>query len=190
MKVYAIIPVNIAPKEVYRSENNAKARAAFLNERDSNLYEVVEIDILEDVVSSEYTYADALKAKIKASDEAARLAVEAFTIASKEIFEKYPNVDSFSFRAYTPSFNDGDPCFYQVSADEPDINGLGAGEEDSDGIYIFEKFKDSSREIAKMVYSFDENDIYKMFGDGVKVIVSYDRVTKKIIFDKRDYEGC
>lgn len=39
----------------------------------------------------------------------------------KTIFTKHPKLESFSWRQYTPYFNDGDTCVFGVRNDELDI---------------------------------------------------------------------
>lgn len=54
---------------------------------------------------------DTLTARIK--DAATSL----FTDASKDLFEKHPKLNSFSWTQYTPYFNDGEPCEFSVYKD-------------------------------------------------------------------------
>ena len=46
-----------------------------------------------------------------------------FTGALTELFDAYPFVKSLSFTAYTPFFNDGDTCEYNVHHDYCNFNG-------------------------------------------------------------------
>lgn len=65
------------------------------------------------------TYEDARKALSKQAGQA-------FKEMAKEIFDKYPNMESFSWQEYTDYFNDGDTCHFHVHADAESItiNGL------------------------------------------------------------------
>lgn len=51
-------------------------------------------------------------AKKKLTDQASL----AFKEIAEEIFEKYPNLNSFGWTQYTPYFNDGDTCVFGVHA--------------------------------------------------------------------------
>jgi hypothetical protein len=55
-----------------------------------------------------------------------------FKEAAQELFDTYPNLESFSWEQYTPYFNDGDECVFGVNGDYPGINGL-ASEEIKEG---------------------------------------------------------
>lgn len=46
-----------------------------------------------------------------------------FTDVSKKLFEKHPALESYSWRQYTPYFNDGDECVFSARTDYPTING-------------------------------------------------------------------
>lgn len=39
-----------------------------------------------------------------------------FTEFNRELFEKNPNLESYSWPQYAPYFNDGDPCYFGVRA--------------------------------------------------------------------------
>lgn len=47
-----------------------------------------------------------------------------FDVALVEVFNKYPELDSFSWTQYTPYFNDGDSCEFSAHVDYPSINGV------------------------------------------------------------------
>lgn len=44
-----------------------------------------------------------------------------FVESSRELFEKYPYLERFSWTQYTPYFNDGDECTFGVNSDACDI---------------------------------------------------------------------
>jgi len=56
-----------------------------------------------------------------------------FTGALAELFDAYPFVKSVSFTAYTPFFNDGDTCEYNVHHDYCQFNGYYEGEDEQEG---------------------------------------------------------
>ena len=56
-----------------------------------------------------------------------------FTGALAELFDAYPFVTSLSFTAYTPFFNDGDTCEYNVHHDYCQFNGYDEDEDEQEG---------------------------------------------------------
>ena len=42
---------------------------------------------------------------------------------TKELFDTYPELNSFGWRQYTPYFNDGESCEFRSMHDYPTING-------------------------------------------------------------------
>jgi hypothetical protein len=124
-------------------------------------------------VMTKYTEA---KKKMKAALEQVNAIVkEAFLEASNEVFNKYPNIESFSWTQYTPYFNDGDECTFSAQTKYPqltftdgteiDIN-YGKGDADTEVV---------AKEIAAvktLLAQVDESDYEEMFGDHVRVVVS------------------
>lgn len=45
-----------------------------------------------------------------------------FTQQAKEFMEKYPEVANIMWRQYAPSFNDGDPCYFNVHEAEMHVD--------------------------------------------------------------------
>jgi hypothetical protein len=56
-----------------------------------------------------------------------------FNGALTELFDAYPFVKSLSFTAYTPYFNDGDTCEYNVHHDYCQFNGYDEDRDDREG---------------------------------------------------------
>ena len=124
-------------------------------------------------VMTKYTEA---KKKLKAALEQANAIVkEAFLEASNEVFNKYPNIESFSWPQYTPYFNDGDECTFSALTEYPQLTftdgteiDIDYGEGDADAEVV-------AKEIAAVktfLAQFDESDYEEMFGDHVRVVVS------------------
>ena len=124
-------------------------------------------------VMTKYTEA---KKKMKAALEQANAIVkEAFLEASNEVFNKYPNIESFSWTQYTPYFNDGDECTFSAQTEYPQLTftdgteiDINYGEGDADAEVV-------AKEIAAVktfLAQFDESDYEEMFGDHVRVVVS------------------
>ncbi len=232
MKIYAIVPTNWnyddewysaegfkKPTEAYRDKAKALARAEELNKkgttvsandiheycRDTPFFNVVEMDapdLAESEKAGESAYQKAQRLKAEAAKAASQAVESAFMAGAAELFEKHPLLTSFTFRCYTPYFNDGDTCRYGVHADECDINGesweecelVSSGEkwDRAKGEYVktgepgalYDAWR---KDIPRFVHSFDNDDMESMFGDHVTVTVSYDRATKTVSTDTDDY---
>lgn len=78
-----------------------------------------------------------------------------FGLAFQEIFIKYPNLDSISYCQYTPSWNDGDTCYFGVYADAPDLE----GELNQDEYQIIQEV------VSKIIFSFKESTL-EYLGEG------------------------
>lgn len=61
---------------------------------------------------------DELRAQLR------RTAEKFFKDNSRAIFDKYPNLASFSWNQYTPYFNDGEPCEFSADYEHLTINGM------------------------------------------------------------------
>lgn len=88
--------------------------------------------------------------------------------AAKEFFAEYPELESFSFTAYTPYFCDGDECTYSVHTWNSNTN------------FKTPVDKNRASEISKaaghFIQSFDDNFWENLVGDHVKVTVSEQRI--------------
>lgn len=106
-----------------------------------------------------------------------------------ELFQKSKLINSFTWRQYTPYFNDGDSCEFGVYADSCDING-----EDYDELEWYswkvkydeyrEELKEDKNvnieeslivdEFVEVVNTIPEEFLKDLFGDHVKVTVNRD----------------
>lgn len=127
---------------------------------------------------------EALKTRIAGLQEQLRTeSKSAFTEGSKDFFERYPNLDSFGWTQYTPYFNDGEPCEFQVRADNDwdlRINGERPGESDQweyiPGTYekthiAHPELHDVADELSEFIYAIPEEAMKSMFDDHVTVTV-------------------
>ncbi len=103
---------------------------------------------------------DALKEEIKTESEAA------FKEESKNFFEKYPNIESFSWTQYTPYFNDGNECVFSVNTDAK-INGNDQYENEDEKVP-----EKAYMDISKLLNALDEQSMKLIWGDHMEVIVS------------------
>lgn len=68
----------------------------------------------------------------KLKSEALNISNEVFVEWSRELFDRYGRLESFSWNQYTPYFNDGDTCVFSANTDYIKVNGEYA--EDSEWI--------------------------------------------------------
>ena len=104
----------------------------------------------------------------------------AFNGEVKQLFEKFPRLNSFSWTQYTPYFNDGDTCVFRVHTDDPDINGI-EGYEISKA---WGKYTDSNPEliplkeaVEEFLASVPQESFLDLFGDHAQVTVTRKGVT-------------
>lgn len=217
------------PTEAYHDKGKAEVRAAELNagsaskhhisrediseyDRHRPFYNVVEVGCVDLVAlekadaaaaaATESPYEKARRLKREAKEQARALALSAFKEGAKALFDKHPLLTSFTFRCYTPYFNDGDTCRYGVHADEPNVNG--EYWEECDLVSSGEKWDSKERkyvktgepgalyeawsaDIPKFVYSFDKDDVEAMFGDHTEVTVKYDRAAGTVAIEQDEY---
>ncbi len=88
-----------------------------------------------------------------------------FQNGTKELFEENPGLESFSFRGYSPYFNDGEECVFSAHTYCPDINGE-EGYKNKELMNIVEGF---------LTY-FDDNFYLTLFGNHWEVTVTKDNI--------------
>lgn len=127
-----------------------------------------------------------IKREIKRlQEEAKSRAKTVFDEKIKEVFEAHPKLESFSWTAYTPYFNDGDTCEFGVYHDDLDmqfdgeeIKGINEWAFGADGKQYHEKeqslvgLKEAYAAAHKFLGAFDDDDFLNLFGDHVKVTAS------------------
>lgn len=95
---------------------------------------------------------------------------------TKELFVKYPDLEWFRWKQYTPYFNDGDECVFSAGIDYPDLKLH--SEED----YIEEGWSDKEEHqklrdsVVETLQGFDEEDYKLIFGDHVSITVYKDKI--------------
>ena len=99
----------------------------------------------------------------------------AFKEIAQELFDAHPSLDSFSFKAYTDYFNDGETCYFHVyllwialadwglliNGEDPEESEDSGDEETLAAVSIF-------------LQVFDEEIIREVFGDHIQVTVYRD----------------
>lgn len=99
-----------------------------------------------------------------------------FKAAIKHIFEKRPEVESFSWTQYTPYFNDGDPCTFSSHHTYPNINGLNEYDD------LDEDLEDGQAPVTRKTFQYVattlgklEDDFYEReFGDHMEITINRD----------------
>lgn len=140
-------------------------------------------------------------------DQLQKRSNEVFKEAFNQIFDKYENLQNFSWTQYTPYFNDGDACRFDAHTDYIYVNGEHIDDCDwmnekkviSWGTYNREKRAYEGRieqdnpnydpemanavaDVKKVLGLFDNNFYERQFGDHTKVTISRAGV------DIEDYE--
>lgn len=91
-----------------------------------------------------------LNAKIKAlKKEVQKEMHTALLEGLKELFEKYPEVKSLQFTAYTPYFNDGEECTYSCRAGDCEFNNYEEYGDDEDISELIDVAHRARKEIWK-----------------------------------------
>jgi len=91
---------------------------------------------------------------------------EKYVYLFEEVFQKYPELKSFSFPAYTPYFNDGDQCVFNVYNVDI-INGIDIYDYDelTNGLFSEGAMKNAIEEIDAINYKLDSSIFQAAFGD-------------------------
>jgi len=115
----------------------------------------------------------------KKLQEARSLAQAAFTEALMEPFDKFPELESFSWTQYTPWFNDGDECVFSVHTDPEMIYINDQKLYDYDWNSDTRKYEpewvsDAADMVGNILESFDESDLKWIYDDHVRVTIYRD----------------
>lgn len=125
---------------------------------------------------------DLNKTFIEAQKELAEKSKAAFGEVCKEIFKKYPKMESFSWHQYTPYFNDGDECRFYVHSDSVAVNNIcpayyGFKNDEEEKEFEESGLEDAIDEIGELVDAMNKEVMKSIFGDHVTVTVTADAVT-------------
>lgn len=122
---------------------------------------------------------------------------EVFDEFCKDIFTKSPRLSSFGWSQYTPYFNDGDTCVFNVNIDYLYINGQSVddsewinkknitkygewnreqkqyiGREEEDNPNYDQELVDIYEEISSFLSNFDNDFYMSKFGDHVEITIT------------------
>lgn len=114
---------------------------------------------------------DELKAQMKAEAE------KIFQPEALKLFEKWPELQSFSWTQYTPYFNDGDTCEFGANTDWPTVILAGATEEDIEDAYEgvvgeSENAEEIEKDVKEFLAQINDELYQDMFGDHVEITVT------------------
>ena len=98
---------------------------------------------------------------------------EAFMNDLQEFFKEYPEVETITFPAYTPYFNDGEECVYKANVYAAEINGY----DEYDGPKTGKVDKKMYEIVIEMISEVDDDIWEDMVGDHVKVTLSREGVS-------------
>lgn len=115
----------------------------------------------------------------KLQEEAKVESNKLFEQGSKQLFNDHSDLKAFSWSQYTPYFNDGEPCefgsnhrYFAIAGQGNDLEDFGPYEERdwdiSDSTY---------KAVDSFLGQFNDDDMYNLFGDHVKVTVTKDGAT-------------
>lgn len=106
---------------------------------------------------------------------------EIFAAETAVIFEKYPDLNQFGWRQYTPYFNDGDACTFRAQIDHYSIlleDGRWGNDDE-----LTEEEEAMTKDVSDMLYSIGEYNLEDIFGNHVEITV---RRNGRV--DTEDYE--
>jgi hypothetical protein len=124
---------------------------------------------------------------------------DVFKQGMNQIFEKHSVLESFGWTQYTPYFNDGDTCYFNVYIDEPYINGeygeeldclskknisnygtwnrekkIYEGRVEVDNPNYNKELSEAYDDVYNFLNMFDEDYFLDAFGDHVQITVKKD----------------
>jgi hypothetical protein len=132
-------------------------------------------------------YQNAIKKIAEAKQVVQNTAKEVFAELASPLFEAHPQLENFSWRQYTPYFNDGEPCEFSANKDAEsiDINGEDGYEVSKTSRWDGSKCVDlapeelhplhaAQEQAAAILAEFDDDTLHDMFGDHAEVTVKRD----------------
>jgi len=110
-----------------------------------------------------------------------------FAQESKQLFERHPKLESFSWNQYTPYFNDGDTCEFSANTDYPKINGNEDCSLWGTEFFTWRPEKPANpdynpemaviyKDVRAFLKQFDDDMLEELFGDHKTITVTKDKV--------------
>jgi hypothetical protein len=103
---------------------------------------------------------------------------EALAEGLAAFFAEHPDEKAVAWTQYTPSFNDGDPCTFQLNE-----YGGPTDDDDSDDDEV-----QNHKDACDILRDFDEDSMELAFGDGYSVYVKRATTAADIEFKVSDYD--
>lgn len=129
-------------------------------------------EVIDAAVKSIEDKTQAIRDRLKEAEEKARREARAvFTEVTKDLFDLEPRLQSFTWRQFTPYFNDGEECTFGVYTDYPEINGFDY--ESKYGAWLDTPLEDGDGNVNLMLLSIKEFSRRKKDENGNDVIESY-----------------
>lgn len=107
----------------------------------------------------------------KLNNEFTEVAKTKFGEWAKDLFGRYPGLEQITWTAYTPYFNDGDPCYFRSCHTYASINSDECEEFDREN-FTEEEADKLEKEIYEFMSKFSDEDMERLFGDHVKVTLT------------------
>ncbi len=128
--------------------------------------------------SATNVYESKLKEYYALRKELQNLCKDAFQETILSLFDKHTWVESFSWRQYSPYWNDGDECVFSVHSynDEILLNGMDLynydEEPEEERGTLPENAETVYEEFASALQKFEDDDLQTMFGNHAEVTVT------------------
>jgi hypothetical protein len=134
-------------------------------------------------------YKDANARKEVAAYECVNVFKDALLEAIQPVFDKFDKVDSVAVWAYTPSWNDGEPCTFCLNIEDAKINECDPYDDDIEEHGIsFEDARLIQKSVSETLSIFDEDDWENAFNSyGFKAVFSKDD-NGVISLTEKDYD--
>jgi len=141
----------------------------------------------DDKTTGATEYDTLIKVMAEAREQVKKAGKNAVAALFKHFFATNPDVTGIGWTQYTPHFNDGDPCEFNVhefsyttktGVDFAEVDSIYAGEDDDGagwkGTYGSQRGRDGEiREAVKAIARAVDDDVFEAaFGDGVMVIAT------------------
>ena len=119
--------------------------------------------------------ADAQKALAAFEKKVPRIYQGYFFSKAKLLFEENNNLVSFGWKQYTPSWNDGDTCYFSTTKTYPIINGIDEDEDEDENetasLTQAEKIF-LRKKIVDFLKDFSNTQLEHWFGEGIQITVT------------------
>lgn len=93
-------------------------------------------------------------------------------VAKEQLFDKFPKLEKFSWNQGTPSWNDGDTCYFSANVDGPEVNDVYLDDVDDEvEDKELKELDEFGAAVVTFLHQFGEDELKDWFGDPVTVSV-------------------